>query len=46
MEGGYRTYGSIHLCEVIHGSQEDVDLDHLGDVGTGGFQHRGQVVNA
>jgi len=44
--GGRTTYGSVHLGEVVHGRQEDVDLDDLGDVGPAGLQHRGEVLDA
>lgn len=30
---------AVHLGEVVHGRQEDVDLDDLADVGAGGGEH-------
>lgn len=30
---------AVHLGEVVHGGQEDVDLDNLADVGAGGGEH-------
>lgn len=38
--------GSIHLGEVSHIRQENVDLDDLGDVRARGAQDRGDVVAA
>jgi hypothetical protein len=36
----------VHLGEVIHVRQEDIDLDDLGDVGAGLLEDVGQVLNA
>jgi hypothetical protein len=35
----------VHLSKVIHIRQEDVDLNHLGDIGTGLLEDVGQVLN-
>jgi len=36
----------VHLGEVVHGGDEDVDLDDLGERGAGGGQHGRQVDDA
>lgn len=36
----------VHLAKVIHVGQKHVDLDHLGDVGTGRLEDMGQVLDA
>jgi hypothetical protein len=35
----------VHLSKVIHIRQEDVDLNHLGDIGTGLLEDVGQVLD-
>lgn len=36
---------SIHLREVIHASQEHIDLDDLRDIGAGFLEDGGQVLD-
>lgn len=36
----------VHLGEVVHGGDEDVDLDDLCERRAGGGEHGGQVVDA
>lgn len=35
----------VHLGKVIHAGQEDIDLDDLVDVGTGGLENSRQVLD-
>ena len=35
----------VHLSKVIHIRQEDVNLNHLGDIGTGLLEDVGQVLD-
>jgi hypothetical protein len=36
----------VHIGKVVHVGQEHVDLDHLVDVGAGGFEDVGEVFDA
>lgn len=38
--------GRVHLSKIVHGGDEDVDLDDLGERGAGGSQHGRQVDDA